>query len=154
MRLFRKLLVPTDFSPHAEEALRVALELARSFEAPITLANVFQAPVYPLPEGSFIAFPHAYSEALETARKALESTAASARAAGGPPIETLVLEGVPFREIIGVARTGEFDLIVMGTHGRTGLRHALIGSVAEKVVRKAPCAVLTIRLGSHTFEHP
>ncbi len=154
MAPFRKILVPVDFSPHSEEATRVALQLARAFDAPVTLATVFQVPIYPLPEGAFIAFPNAYAEATVAAGKRLEEVAAAARAAGPTTIDIKVLEGVAFREIVAFAREGGFDLIVMGTHGRTGIKHALLGSVAEKVVRKAPCAVLTVRLTGHGFEHP
>jgi nucleotide-binding universal stress UspA family protein len=149
---FRKILLPVDFSPHSDEATRVALELARSFDAPITMVTVFQAPVYPVPEG-VIAFPNAYAEVMAAASKRLEEKAASARESG-VQVETKVLEGVVFREIVAMARDGDFDLIVLGTHGRTGIKHVLLGSVAEKVVRKAPCAVLTVRLAGHSFEHP
>ena len=62
--------------------------------------------------------------------------------------------GVPFQEIVRQAEEHHADLIIMGTHGRTGLRHALLGSVAEKVVRKAPCPVLTVRHPEHEFVHP
>lgn len=154
MAPFRKILVPVDFSAHSEEALRVALEMAHMFDASVTLTTVFQAPIYSLPEGAFLAFPTEFANATIAARKSLEDLAAKARATSTAPIATEMLEGVPFRAIIGFARSNEFDLIVMGTHGRTGIQHALIGSVAEKVVRKAPCAVLTIRLPGHAFEHP
>ncbi|HWM86759.1 MAG TPA: universal stress protein, partial [Kofleriaceae bacterium] len=69
-------------------------------------------------------------------------------------VGTNISQGVPFAEVVREAREGGFDLIVMGTHGRTGLRHALIGSVAEKVVRKAPCPVLTVRPPGQEFERP
>jgi nucleotide-binding universal stress UspA family protein len=154
MSLFRKILVPVDFSAHSEEALRVSGELARTFDATVTLVNVFQIPIYALPEGAFIALPSAYAEATLEAGKQLEAVAAAARAVGMIAVETKVLEGIAFREIVRFACDGAFDLIVMGTHGRTGIKHALLGSVAEKVVRKAPCAVLTVRLAGHTFEHP
>jgi nucleotide-binding universal stress UspA family protein len=154
MAPFRKILVPVDFSPHSEEALRVALTMARAFDASVTVATVFQPPIYALPEGAFIALPTVFADATIAATKNLEDLAEKARATSTIPITTKMLDGVPFHAIIGFARSDDFDLIVMGTHGRTGIRHALIGSVAEKVVRKAPCAVLTIRLPGHTFEHP
>ena len=65
-----------------------------------------------------------------------------------------VLEGAPFAEIVRYAREKDVDLIVMGTHGHTGLAHVLVGSVTEKVVRKAPCPVLTVRHPEHEFVHP
>ncbi len=153
MAPYRKLLVPVDFSPHSDEATRVAVELAKTFGATITLVTVFQAPVYPIPEG-VIAFPNAYAEAMTASTTRLEQKAAEVREASGVAVDARVVEGIAFREIVGLARDGGFDLIVMGTHGRTGLKHALLGSVAEKVVRKAPCAVLTVRLAGQTFEHP
>ena len=72
---------------------------------------------------------------------------------GGPPVETMTIEGTPFVEIVRAAQNGGFDLIVLGKHGRSGLKQLLIGSTAEKVVRKAPCAVLTVRAETE-FEHP
>ena len=71
-----------------------------------------------------------------------------------PKTEWLIEEGYPFPRIIEIARKHEVDLIVMGTHGRTGLAHALLGSVAEKVVRKAPCPVLTVKHPEHEFVMP
>jgi nucleotide-binding universal stress UspA family protein len=153
MATFRKILVPVDFSPHSDEALRVARELAKVFDASLTLINVFSPPIYPMPEGAFMVMPNAYADAVAASTKQLDEIAAGVRAAG-TAVETKVREGIPFREIVAYARTAGSDLIVMGTHGRSGLKHALLGSVAEKVVRKAPCAVLTVRLSGHTFEHP
>ena len=154
MSTFRKILVPVDFSEHSDEAVRVASDLAKLCGAPLTLVHVYQLPVYPLPEGAIFPPPEAVAEQLTTAGRDLDKLAATARAAGAPGVETVVRQGVPFSDIVAFARDGGFDLIVMGTHGRTGLKHLLIGSVAEKVVRKAPCAVLTIRGAGHTFEHP
>lgn len=151
---FRKILVPIDFSPQAAEALRVAGEMARLFDAPLTVMTVFQPAIYPLPEGVVLPSPTAHSDALAKTSELLERAAAQATEASGMPVETKLAQGVPFVEIVGFARSGGFDLIVMGTHGRTGLGHALLGSVAEKVVRKAPCAVLTLRSPDHKFKHP
>ena len=91
---------------------------------------------------------------MAATHKLLEESAARATSSGAVGVEAKLVEGVPFKEIISFARAGNYDLIVMGTHGRSGLKHALLGSVAEKVVRKAPCAVLTVRMPGHTFEHP
>jgi nucleotide-binding universal stress UspA family protein len=152
---FRKLLVPIDFSAHADEALRVACSLAKAFDASLTVLDVFSPPVYPIPDGAFVTLPSVYADLIAAARTRLEETVATLRRDhAGIVVDGTTVEGVPFREIIGFARTHGHDLIVMGTHGRTGLRHVFLGSVAEKVVRKAPCAVLTVRLPGHTFEQP
>ena len=73
---------------------------------------------------------------------------------GEVQVTTRIEVGRPAAAIVRLASEGGADMVVMGTHGRTGLKHALLGSVAEKVVRKAPCAVLTVRAPGHRFEHP
>lgn len=155
MSPFKKLLVPIDFSPHSDEALRVACQLAEAFDSPLTLVHVFAAPSYPMPDGSVLSAPGTYAELVQAANAQIEKVATDIkRDHNAVRVEGRTLEGTPFREIIGFARKHDFDLIVMGTHGRTGLKHVLLGSVAERVVRKAPCAVLTVRVPGHTFEHP
>jgi nucleotide-binding universal stress UspA family protein len=155
MSPFKKILVPLDFSAHSDEALDVACGMAEAFGASLTLVNVFSPPIYPTPEGAYVAMPVAYAEMLAANNKRLEETVVAVkRDHANLDVECRLLEGVPFREIVGFARKHAFDLIVMGTHGRTGLKHVFLGSVAEKVVRKAPCAVLTVRLAGHTFEQP
>jgi nucleotide-binding universal stress UspA family protein len=152
---FRKILVPTDFSPHSAEALRVAIDLSKSFDAAVQILAVYQPPIVPLvPEGAIFPLPVDVAADVARVNTKLLELAKQAEQAGAKKVTTALRQGVPFAEIIAEAREGEFDLITMGTHGRTGLRHALLGSVAEKVVRKAPCAVLSVRLSGHTFEHP
>jgi nucleotide-binding universal stress UspA family protein len=90
---------------------------------------------------------------VAAARDALERVA-KADSVQGLHVRREVREGTPFYEIIRFAREGDVDLIVMGTHGHTGLTHVLLGSVTEKVVRKAPCPVLTVRHPEHEFVHP
>lgn len=149
MQPFHKILVPTDFSPHSAEAIRVAASLSRTFAAPLTVMTVYQPAVVPMvPDG--VMFPVPVDMEAEVAQmKAklheleLEATAAGADASA---VSSELRQGAPFDEIIANAKEGAFDLIVMGTHGHTGLKHVLLGSVTEKVVREAPCAVLTVRL--------
>lgn len=143
MRTIKKILAPTDFSESAREAIAFAVELADKFGASLTLFHAYQTPAYLLPEGSILAgsdlivdIMNRAGEALEAARKDLE---------GKLPVDTLLVEGLPFVQIVDAANEGHYDLIVMGTHGRTGLRHVLLGSVAERVVRRARCPVLTVR---------
>ncbi|HEU5060048.1 MAG TPA: universal stress protein [Kofleriaceae bacterium] len=155
MPAIERILVPTDFSPHSAEATAWAAELAGRFGASITLVHVFQPVSMILPEGFVLksadeiaSLMSSLDAALVQARNQLASLAPRVS------IDSVLLEGAPFAEIVRHARENGFDLIVLGTHGRSGLRHALLGSVAEKVVRKAPCPVLTVRLAGHDFEHP
>ena len=155
MPAIERILVPTDFSPHSKEATAWAAALAGRFGASITLCHVYQPVSMILPEG----FVLKSAEEIATLLHALDASLAEARAelaglAPGVTVDSVLLQGAPFAEIVRHARENRFDLIVVGTHGRTGLRHALLGSVAEKVVRKAPCPVLTVRLAGQVFEHP
>lgn len=154
MTIFRRILVPVDFSLHADEALRLAAQLSRLCEAPLTVLHVYEIRVYPILDGMIAPSPDQLAQLFGESQKLVERTVDQARAAGAFRVDGDQVEGAPFAEIVRYARTHEHDLIVMGTHGHTGLRHALLGSVAEKVVRKAPCAVLTVRLAEHRFEHP
>jgi nucleotide-binding universal stress UspA family protein len=154
MAPFKKILVPIDFSRHSERAARLAAELAKTFDAQLTLLHVYSIPTYPLPEGYVIASPETVAELMEKISSTLKEAKARMLAHGAPRVDTLLAEGSAFAEIVRIARDKEHDLIVMGTHGRTGLKHALMGSVAEKVVRKARCPVLTVRDPEHPFELP
>lgn len=142
MRPFKKILVPTDFSACAEEAARSALEVAKRFEGAITLLHVYEIPAVLLPEGAILA---ASATMTDITRGVNEALAAAKKQLTGVPVEARMIEGLPFVEVVRVAKQGDYDLIVMGTHGRTGIKHLLLGSVAERVVRTAPCPVLTVR---------
>ena len=155
MLAIKRILVPTDFSAPSTEATAWAAELAGRFGAGITLVHVYQPVSMILPEGFVLksvdeiaSLMSALNAALKEAREQL------AKVAPRVAVDSVLLEGAPFAEIVRHARENRFDLIVVGTHGRTGLKHALLGSVAEKVVRKAHCPVLTVRLAGHSFEHP
>lgn len=146
MTPFRRILVPTDFSKHSEEAVRVAAGLSRLCAAPLTVMTVYETLVVPVPEDGVLPTPKVMVGAYEHTCQQLAHVAEQARAEGAVAVESVVLQGAPFIEIMARAHDGDYDLIVMGTHGRTGLKHLVLGSVAEHVVRRAPCAVLTIRL--------
>lgn len=142
---FHKILVPIDFSAHSDEAMRIAVDLAKRYSAAITLVNVYQPIDLTLPEGAWIITPDqervilaAFKERLGRAEKQLADL-------GAAGIESHVLQGVIAPEIVGYARENQIALIVMGTQGRTGLRHFLLGSVAEHVLRTAPCPVLVVK---------
>ena len=151
MLTFRNILVPTDFSETSEHAFTYATGLAQSFKAKLHVLHV-------LPD------PHSQPWSIETpgvattgliqtwendAKKRLASLVL-----GDIDRELLTQVGHPFVRIVRYAREHKIDLIVMGTHGRGPIGHMLLGSVAEKVVRKAPCPVLTVRHPEHLFEHP
>lgn len=147
MSPFHKILVPTDFSQHSAEAVRTAAALSKLCHAPLTLLTVYQPMAVPLvPEGVLMATPAAMQKDYAEAERQLAEAVKAAKAAGAIEVASVLGQGAIFDEIIARARDGGFDLIVMGTHGRTGLKHAFLGSVAEKIVQKAPCAVLTVRV--------
>lgn len=137
-------LVPLDFSTYADQALDYAIRLARTLNARLTLLHVIQ----PVPMAGVdmgVALPETYLQELEEAvQRSMEAALARVTAAGLTG-ERVVLYGVPFQEIVDTAKARQVALIVMGTHGRTGLLHVLLGSVAEKVIRLAPCSVLVVR---------
>jgi universal stress protein A len=143
----RRILVPHDFGDAAEAALVYAIRFASAFGARITLLHAFDDPA----EGADAAAdlvselePDLSEKIGRQASKELEKVAAPLRGSG-VEITTKVRCGRPWREIDSEATEGHFDLMVIGTHGRTGVAHALLGSVAEKIVRTAPCPVLTVR---------
>ncbi len=141
----RRILFPTDFSEPADHAWPFALHFAQEFEAEVHLLHV----VSPPPRMTEAYAAH-FDTAKLTAALAAEANASLDRflreASGrGIRAQAEVRVGVDFHEIVEYAQTHQIDLIVMATHGRTGLAHALVGSVAERVVRKAPCPVLTVK---------
>jgi nucleotide-binding universal stress UspA family protein len=145
MKTFRKLLVPVDFSVHSAEAVRVAAALAKRFDAALTLVHVYDPMVYTLPDGFVSLTQTQVNQLFEALEGQLASSKALALEAGAPRVETAILQGFVAGEIVDRASRGEFDLIVIGTRGRTGVKHVLLGSVAERVVRLAPCPVLTVK---------
>ena len=146
MQPFQKILVPTDFSKHSAEAVATAVDLSRRYDASITLAYVFEPVTYALPEGHVMQSPPQLEEMQGVFELRLRQAETDARGLGASQVQTTLLTGPVAPEITDYAERGGFDLIVMGTHGRTGLRHLVLGSVTEKVVRTAPCAVLTVRV--------
>jgi universal stress protein A len=145
MNAFRTILVPVDFSEHSDRALQTAIGLARTYEGSLTLVYVYEQLALAVPEG-YMLFNDAQLERMfEEFRRSLSKQKQVAEAAGASRVEVQLLHGFASGEICSFAERGAFDLIVMGTHGRRGLSHALLGSVAERVVRMAPCPVLTVR---------
>jgi universal stress protein A len=144
-------LVPIDLSASAEQALDYAIRLAQTLNARLTVLHVIQpAPMAGVDVG--VVLPQTYLQEVEEAvQRSLEAALARVTAAGLTG-EQIVLYGVPFQEIVETAKARYVDLIVMGTHGHTGLMHVILGSVAEKVVRLAPCSVLVVRPVAHASE--
>lgn len=152
-----KVLCPVDFSDPSWEALESSAWLARRLDGELTVLHVLSAILVPLPEGGVMASPAAMQEHLDKAQAVLEEWRKRAEQLAAAKVEVVTEIGEPAATIDAFARRHGFDLIVMGTHGRTGLAHVLVGSVAEKVVRTAPCAVMTVKVpdgekGTHAFE--
>jgi universal stress protein A len=145
MKPIRSILCPTDHSSCAHEALDDAIGLAKRFEASLTLVHVCYIPVGFYAEASVLYSDELNRGAVEAAKAELEKLKADAERELGRPVVAKVRIGPPYAEIVDEAREGAYDLIVIGTHGRTGLKHFMLGSVAERVVRLAPCRVLTVR---------
>ena len=131
-----RILVPTDFSPDADRALRMAVTLGIALHAHIVLLHV---------RDNSELNPWAYSAGAEAATREVLREHLKLAEEAGLPGEVILVHGAPWREIMESAREHNATLIVMGTHGRSGLYHGLVGSVAEKVVRHAPCPVLVTR---------
>lgn len=150
----QRILVPTDFSESAATAMNYACELADKFQAELHVLHTLEVHPAPTPDfGMGLALPRYTTESKEAVAKSLSTLIESSKTAGRTVVHA-VLEGSPRMEIVRYARQHEIDLIVLSTHGRTGLSHVLIGSVAENVVRTAPCPVLTVRPAGHQFVMP
>ena len=145
MKPFQKILVATDFSPHSALALQLAADVSRRYDASVTLLYVYEPIAYALPEGYQLFTEPQLDELFLAFRKQLAEQKQAALAAGALRVETQLSTGSAASEICALAETGSFDLIVLGTHGRKGLSHVVLGSVAERVLRTAPCPVLTVR---------
>jgi universal stress protein A len=153
MMTWNKILFPTDFSPAAEQAFDTAQRLARDSHSLLLIVHVTAPTQVPTPPGAVVP-PHAMAKVAiaeeaetttEQAREALEQIVPDD---SNVRFEHRLLVGVPSLEIARLAEEEQADLIVMGTHGRTGLTRLLMGSVAEALVRRAPCPVLSLRQSS------
>lgn len=144
MPLIHRILVPTDFSDHAVRAFDYAAELAALYDAPLVLTHVYQSPLLFVAGEPVAAIPPDMDTMNADLDAALQELVARGRAAGVPEVHIAITGGDAPHEIVRVAQEQGCDLIVMGTHGRTGLKHLVLGSIAEKVVRMATCPVLTV----------
>jgi nucleotide-binding universal stress UspA family protein len=150
----KRILFATDFSDNSKYALTFAISFAQKYDAMLYILHVIQQPSYPLgmyAEISFDAmdkFSQSISDAVEKEMQTLKEKDLQ----GYAKYECMIVHGTPFLEILRTAREKNAELIVVGTHGRTGLDHVLFGSTAEKVVRRAPCPVLSVRLPGKEFK--
>src|SRR4030042_294894 len=154
MATMERILLATDFSENSKWALTYALSFAKQYKAKLFILHVIQQPSYPLgmyAEISFDAMDKFNRNVSEVTAKEMNSFCES-ELKDFQNFEAIIVNGIPFLEIIRTAREKEVDLIVVGTHGRTGLDHVLFGSTAEKVVRKAHCPVLSVRLPGKEFK--
>ncbi|HET7505224.1 MAG TPA: universal stress protein [Kofleriaceae bacterium] len=142
---FQKILCPIDFSPGSQQAMEVAVRLATASGGKLVLAHAWYLP--PLAYGGeYPVAPDAVQLLVDDEQRGLDAAARDAAALGARNVETVMLSGVPWQQLIDLLRADSaFDLVVMGTHGRTGLSRFLIGSVTESVVRQSPCPVLVVR---------
>ena len=147
----RKVMVPTDFSESARHALTYGISFAREYEAELTLLHVvenltvgYASDLFPVP------MAEVFQEISGYARTELAKLGEEARAKN-VTVGEVVVQGKPSAEIMRFARETEVDMIVLGTHGKGMLDQALFGSTTERVVRRAPCPVLTVRLAEHEF---
>jgi len=147
MVAIRKVLCPIDFSETSRLALEYAVDLSLKMDADLTLLHVYQAPGYAMPEGLGVvmAGPEEMAAVVSGVDDLMKQWRADAEGLGARDVKTRTELGGTPAEIARVAAEGGHDLIVMGTHGRTGIGHALLGSTAERVIRHAPCPVLVVR---------
>lgn len=151
-----RILVPTDFSNFSSPALTYGCAIAARFNAELHLLHVVPDPAMLVPEAAAFSVESmdAQSEVMRIdSMKSLEKLPVDGWS-NEKPIVRAVRVGPAFMEIIDYAREMDIDLIVIGTHGRSGLMHVLMGSVAERIVRKSPCPVLTVKPEGHQFVMP
>lgn len=146
MKDCKVILVAIDFSDSSSNAFKMALGMAQTFAARLVVLHVINEPVdlrgFYVPH---ISFEKLEEEITDGANKMMKSFC-KRNLADYPDHECLIVPGLPYEQIICQAEAKSADMIVLGTHGRAGLDHVLFGSTAEKVVRKSPLPVLTVRL--------
>jgi nucleotide-binding universal stress UspA family protein len=141
---YRLILSPVDFSQTSQRAFETALDLAARLNAEVRVMHVYQLPASALPEGVWQT-PNDLEATVEEALQKRLDEFVEQSAAKGITVSTGLCEGVPYVEITRAAQELGADMIVIGTHGRTGLAHLMLGSVAERVLRTSDIPVLTVR---------
>jgi nucleotide-binding universal stress UspA family protein len=143
MSVFHRILAPVDFNASSRKALDLAVELAREHDAQLTVMHAVEVPIYPYLTQEF-PMPDVVGMLERSASAELERTLAGVHHRL-PNARSVLKHGPAWAEILATVEDTRADLVVMGTHGRRGVTHALLGSVAEKVIRMSPVAVLTVR---------
>lgn len=147
----KKILVPVDFSENSKKTLRYAASFAKLTAASLYLLHVVEPTIYPSDFAiGQLTFPNIENDLRERAEAELGNLAKS-DVLKALSVVTMVKDGIPFVESTAYAKDEEIDLIIISTHGHTGVEHILFGSTAEKIVRKAPCPVLVVRSEEHDF---
>jgi len=141
----RKILCPIDFSPGSKQAMRWATQLATTTGAEIVLFHSWYIPPLAYGGGHLVVPPTLLQDVSDDAKRGLDEAVLEVKALGATRVSAKLASGLPWTMIVNELDDPSYDLVVVGTHGRTGLSRILLGSVAEKVVRHAPCSVLTVR---------
>jgi nucleotide-binding universal stress UspA family protein len=152
--MFKNILCPLDFSPSSQHAMKVAVRLANDAGAKLVLTHSWHLPA--LAFSAEAPYPAGQIELMVSEEeKALAAAVKEARELGAKQVSCTFLSGLPSERICAALGADAFDLVIMGTHGRTGFRRILLGSVTEQVIRHAPCSILAVRgrEGSSTFRH-
>ena len=143
MLTIKRILVPLDFTETSDKAFDFAIEMAERFNATVTAMHAYEIPVIGFPDGALVATVDIATRIQEAGRKGLDA-AVAARSSRNVKIDSVLREGPAWEEIRALAEEMPADLIVIGTHGRRGIARALLGSVAENVIRTTRIPVLTI----------
>ena len=142
MAVIKTILVPVDFSETSEAALEYAVSLAQPLGARLVVMHAYELPIYGFPDGALLASVEVATRLMNSAQVGLDAMVSRHR--NQARIDTVLRQGVPWEEVAAVAEDVEADLVVIGTHGRRGIARALLGSVAEKILRTSSRPVLTV----------
>ncbi|MGI5864584.1 MAG: universal stress protein [Myxococcales bacterium] len=151
---WRRIVCPIDFSEPSRDAMRVAVDLAKRLGAELVLLHVYQLPGVATPEAAIYGGRSPVDRLIKVVTQALGEWKSEALGMGASEVTTHAASGVAYAEIVRFAEEQACDLIVMGTHGRTAVLRVLVGSTAERVVRHAPCPVLTVRRAPAAIGEP
>jgi nucleotide-binding universal stress UspA family protein len=142
--MFKKIVCPVDFSEFTDEIIEYGVSIAKKFDAELHLLHIIPNLNYFTPYESFLT-PENLVAMERSIEREIEKDFEKAIKKIDMPVKKAIKTGVTFVEILDYIKTEKIDLVVMGTHGRSGFEHILLGSVAEKIIRRAPCPVLTVR---------